>query len=94
MSTAPPNQPLTEDELIFIQKECRDKCEAYAALEKANNLSTSDPTQWLKCIKEWNSIQVELKAIRDTEQTAQQEQSEWVVFEQEKDDDWIVVDRE
>ena len=80
--------PLSEEELLFIQKECRKECEAYKTLEQSNNLSENDHRLWLNAIKEWNDIQEELRKLRETEKTAQ----EWVLVEPEKDDDWIVVD--
>ncbi len=87
-----PSHPLTQEELSHIRDECREKCVAFAALEKANTLTASDHTQWLKCIKEWNSINEELKQLRAAELLAQQDQKEWVEVEQESD--WTFVERE
>ena len=89
-STVHPKQPPTEEDLLFIQQECRERCEAYPALEKSDSLTEKDHRLWLKAIKEWNDIQAELKVLREDAKTAQ----EWVVVEQEKEDDWVVVDQQ
>ena len=89
-STGLPKQTLTEGELLFIQRECGERCKAFAALEKLDSLTKDDHRLWLLAIKEWNDIQAELNALREDAKVAQ----EWVVVEQEKDDDWVVVNQQ
>ena len=89
-STDLPKQSLTEGELIFIQRELCDRCRAFAELEKSDALTNNDHRLWLLAIREYNEIQKELDNLRQEAKTTQ----EWVLVEQGKEDDWVVVNQQ